>query len=80
MDYEMPVMDGPTASKEIRALGCDSLIVGVAGNALPEDTAHLRSCGANAVLIKPFQMEALEEILVEFGVTLQRSISTVLSV
>jgi CheY-like chemotaxis protein len=80
MDYEMPVMDGPTASKEIRALGCDSLIVGVTGNALPEDTAHLRSCGANAVLIKPFQMEALEEILVEFGVTLQRSISTVLSV
>jgi CheY-like chemotaxis protein len=73
MDYEMPVMDGPTASKEIRALGCDSLIVGVTGNALPEDIAHLRSCGANAVLIKPFQMEALEEILVEFGVTLQSS-------
>jgi CheY-like chemotaxis protein len=69
MDYEMPVMDGPTASKEIRALGCDSLIVGVTGNALPQDIAHLISCGANAVLIKPFQMEALEEILVEFGVT-----------
>jgi CheY-like chemotaxis protein len=39
MDYEMPVMDGPTASKEIRALGCDSFIVGVTGNALPEDIA-----------------------------------------
>jgi hypothetical protein len=32
-----------TASKEIRALGCDSLIVGVTGNALPEDIAHFRS-------------------------------------
>jgi CheY-like chemotaxis protein len=70
MDYEMPVMDGPTASKEIRALeGCDSLIVGVTGNALPEDIARLRSCGAKAVLIKPFQIEALEEIWFEFGVT-----------
>jgi CheY-like chemotaxis protein len=73
MDYEMPVMDGPTASKEIRALGCASLIVGVTGNALPEDMALFKSSGANAVLTKPFQMEALEEILVEFGVTLQRS-------
>jgi hypothetical protein len=56
--------------KEIRALA-DSLIVGVTGNALPEDIA-ISSCGANAVLIKPFLMEALEEILVEFG-PLQRS-------
>jgi CheY-like chemotaxis protein len=70
MDYEMPVMDGPTASKEIRALSCDSLIVGVTGNALQEDIAHFKSCGANAVLIKPLQTEALEEILVEFGITL----------
>jgi CheY-like chemotaxis protein len=73
MDYEMPVMDGPTASKEIRALGCDSLIVGVTGNALPEDIAHFKSCGANAILLKPFEMEALDGIMVEFGVTLQHA-------
>jgi CheY-like chemotaxis protein len=73
MDYEMPVMDGPTASKEIVALGCDSLIVGVTGNALPEDIARLRSSGAKAVLIKPFQIEALEDIWFEFGVAALRS-------
>jgi CheY-like chemotaxis protein len=73
MDYEMPTMNGPTASKEIRALRCDAIIVGVTGNALSEDIAHFRNCGANAVLIKPFQMEALEEIFVELGVTLQLS-------
>jgi CheY-like chemotaxis protein len=69
MDYEMPVMNGPTASKEIRALGCDSCIVGITGNVLPEDIDHFRRCGANAVFPKPFQIEALEEIWVEFGVT-----------
>jgi CheY-like chemotaxis protein len=69
MDYEMPVMNGPTASKEIRALGCDSVIVGITGNVLPEDINHFRRCGANAVFPKPFQIEALEELWVEFGVT-----------
>jgi CheY-like chemotaxis protein len=69
MDYEMPVMNGPTASKEIRALGCDAFIVGVTGNVLPEDIDHFRRCGANAVFPKPFHIGALEEIWVEFGVT-----------
>jgi CheY-like chemotaxis protein len=69
MDYEMPVMDGPTSCMEIRALGCDSYIVGITGNVLPEDVAHFRRCGANCVLPKPIQMEALEGMWNEFGVT-----------
>jgi CheY-like chemotaxis protein len=63
------VMNGPTASKEIRALGCDSVIVGITGNVLPEDIDNFRRCGANAVLPKPFQIEALEELWFKFGVT-----------
>jgi hypothetical protein len=47
--------------EEIRALGCDSLIVGVTGNAFTGGHCPFQSCGANAVLIKPFLMEALEE-------------------
>lgn len=68
MDYEMPVMDGPTSCMEIRALGCDSFIVGITGNVLPEDVAHFRRCGANCVFPKPIQMEALEGIWKSTGI------------
>ncbi|KAJ1403804.1 histidine kinase-like ATPase, partial [Ochromonadaceae sp. CCMP2298] len=34
MDYEMPVMNGPTATKLLREMGCDSYIVGVTGNVM----------------------------------------------
>jgi CheY-like chemotaxis protein len=34
MDYEMPVMNGPTATKHLREMGCESYIVGVTGNVM----------------------------------------------
>ena len=64
-DYEMPVMDGPTAAKEMRALGCDSFIVGITGNLFPEDVRHFKSCGANLVLPKPLDMTALMDAFME---------------
>jgi CheY-like chemotaxis protein len=69
LDYEMPVMNGPIAAKEIRAMGCDVFIVGVTGNMLTEDVAYFRSCGANALLGKPFKIASLEELWSEYGVT-----------
>lgn len=68
MDYEMPEMDGPTACKHIRDMGCDSFIVGLTGNVMPEDIEHFKSCGANGVLPKPLKMHLLEEMWVEYGV------------
>ena len=69
LDYEMPVMNGPTAAKEIRAIGFDVFIVGVTGNMLADDVAYFRSCGANTLLGKPFKIASLEEIWSEYGVT-----------
>lgn len=66
LDFEMPVMNGPTAARHIRDLGCDSFIVGITGNVLPEDIAHFKANGANAVLPKPFHMTDLEELWVEY--------------
>lgn len=64
---QMPLlMDGPTASREIRAVGYDSFIVGIPGNVLPDDVAHFKACGVNAVLPKPLNLPVLE-LLVEYG-------------
>jgi len=68
MDNEMPEMNGPTAAKEMRALGCDAFIVGVTGNIFPEDVAHFKECGANIVLPKPLDMSGLLNAWLEHGV------------
>ena len=59
MDFVMPNMDGPTATKEIRALGYSGIIIGVTGNALPADIEYFISNGANKVLTKPLRVEHL---------------------
>merc|ERR1712176_1212095 len=69
MDYEMPVMIGPVAAREIRKLGSDVFIIGVTGNLMPEDVTYFRQCGSNAVLPKPFRMSELEEIIIEHHIT-----------
>lgn len=69
LDYEMPVMNGPSAAKEIRSRGIDVFIVGITGNMMAEDVAFFRQCGANAVLPKPFKMASLEELCMEYQVT-----------
>jgi len=63
MDFEMPVMNGPTATKKLRELGCTCLIVGVTGNVLPDQVASFKSHGADAVLPKPLVMEDLQFLL-----------------
>jgi CheY-like chemotaxis protein len=60
MDYEMPVMDGPTAVSKIRHSFQEVvLIVGITGNMLPEDVQHFTSCGADCVLSKPVRFDDL---------------------
>ena len=63
MDFEMPVMNGPTATKKLRELGCKCLIVGVTGNVLPDQVATFKSHGADAVLPKPLVIEDLQYLL-----------------
>jgi CheY-like chemotaxis protein len=65
MDYEMPVMNGPTATKALREAGCDVLIIGVTGNLLPEDVRYFRRHGADAVLGKPLDIQAFEQLLLQ---------------
>ena len=63
MDYQMPVMDGVTATRHIRNAGYTGLIVAVTGNALGEDINTFLSNGANAVLTKPLTISAFDQYL-----------------
>ena len=54
MDYVMVRMDGPEAAQRMRAdLGYRGVVIGITGNALPEDLDNFRQHGANIVLTKP---------------------------
>ena len=63
MDYSMPIMDGPTATKLIRDMKFNGLILGVTGNALPCDIQNFIAKGANHVLTKPVDMLLFDQYL-----------------
>ena len=56
MDYVMPNMDGPTATKIIRSLGYSAPVFGVTGNALDSDVQYFTSCGADRIFTKPLDV------------------------
>lgn len=62
MDVRMPVMDGLTATRKIRALSSpqkDVPIIAVTANAFAEDKMRCREAGMNSYLAKPFKREEL---------------------
>ncbi|KAI4716356.1 hypothetical protein E4T48_07477 [Aureobasidium sp. EXF-10727] len=66
MDQEMPVMDGKTASREIRKFEGDNNlpavnIIGVTANVRQEQQSEMTEAGMNDVIAKPFKMEELLE-------------------
>lgn len=69
MDVQMPVMDGYTATKEIRALENDKLaaipIIAMTANAFKEDEQAALAAGMQAHIAKPLDMEKVWRILAE---------------
>eukprot|EP01042_Synura_sphagnicola_P036877 gene36877-biopygen32679 len=65
MDFVMPVMDGPTATKEIRKAGYTGLLFGLTGNVLESDIEYFIAQGANDVLTKPFDVKAYDDVVSE---------------
>jgi CheY-like chemotaxis protein len=59
LDFEMPVMNGPDAATRLRSAGFTLPIIGVTGNALPEDRAHFIRAGADTVMTKPVNVGSL---------------------
>ncbi|MBP5450316.1 MAG: response regulator, partial [Spirochaetales bacterium] len=69
MDVQMPVMDGYTATKEIRALDNPAFrtlpIVALTANAFKEDENHALEAGMNAHIAKPFDVEKMMTVINE---------------
>lgn len=66
MDVAMPVMDGPSATSAIRALGDDSAltpIVALTAYARPEELAPMMAAGANGSAAKPIRLADLRAVM-----------------
>lgn len=63
MDYQMPIMDGPTSSFAMRNTQFKGYIVGVTGNVQNENLSYFISKGANKVLSKPVDAELLFDVI-----------------
>ena len=59
----MPNMIGPVSTKAIRESGYTGPIIGVTGNAVPEDREVFMNAGATNVIIKPIKNDALLNII-----------------
>jgi CheY-like chemotaxis protein len=69
MDIRMPVMDGLTATREIRSLDRTDAkavpIIAMTANAYPEDIRQTKDAGMNAHLAKPIEPATLYQSMIE---------------
>lgn len=65
MDASMPTMNGLEATKAIKMLNPNVLIIGVTGAGHDDEIAAFASSGADLVLLKPLNVAQFENFLVE---------------
>lgn len=67
IDKEMPVMDGHEATRQLRAMGVKSPIVGLTGNALNSDRNQFLAAGVDDFFTKPISRHQLLNLLEDYG-------------
>jgi signal transduction histidine kinase/ActR/RegA family two-component response regulator len=66
MDMQMPVMDGLTATREIRSFNKDVPIIAMTANAFKEDAEACIAAGMNAHVAKPIDGDAFMALLTDY--------------
>ena len=56
-------MNGTEAVVQLRELGYNGIILGVTGNALPEDVQEFENKGADLVIVKPLDIAKFEDAI-----------------
>ncbi len=67
MDIHMPIMDGVTATKKIRALGIKTPIIALTANIIKEDIDNFIASGMNYHLAKPINFDKLKEVIAQYS-------------
>ncbi|WP_310597976.1 transporter substrate-binding domain-containing protein [Aeromonas aquatica] len=62
-DCHMPVMDGYTLTRTLRAAGEEAPIIGVTADASEEASLQMQAAGMNDMLFKPYSLETLRQTL-----------------
>ena len=63
MDIQMPVMDGYEAAENLRKRGFKNPIIAVTASALPDEWEHCREVGIDDMLVKPYKLADVDQIL-----------------
>jgi CheY-like chemotaxis protein len=68
MDMQMPVMDGITATREIKKLlgNMSPIIIALTANVMDEHAQEATNAGMSAFITKPFRARLITEKMMEF--------------
>ena len=66
MDIKMPVMDGLTATKEIRKMSDDIPVIALTANAFESDHLEAIEAGCNEVLTKPVKSTLMLSVIEKY--------------
>jgi len=66
MDLHMPVMDGRDATLELRRKGTTVPIIALTASIYADENNKVIACGANDIVVKPFEPESLRNKLLQY--------------